>query len=90
MAHFLGRDAAAFLERPFEVLIAGCGTGQQAVQSALHYGPKARILALDLSSASLGYASRMADAFGVENVEFARATWSRSAASGPSSQRVFR
>ena len=29
----------AFLDRPFEVLIAGCGTGQQAVQAALAYGP---------------------------------------------------
>jgi SAM-dependent methyltransferase len=73
LAHFLGEERAAFLDQPFEVLIAGCGTGQQAVQAALHYGPNARILALDLSAASLGYASRMADAFGVKNVEFARA-----------------
>jgi SAM-dependent methyltransferase len=73
LAYFLGEDRAAFLDRPFEVLIAGCGTGQQAVQAALHYGPNARILALDLSAASLGYASRMADAFGVGNVAFARA-----------------
>ena len=73
LSHFLGSDRAAFLEHPFEVLIAGCGTGQQVVQSALQYGENARILALDLSSASLGYASRMADAFGVKNVEFARA-----------------
>src|SRR5262249_17350651 len=73
LAHFLGDNRAAFLERPFEVLIAGCGTGQQVVQAALHYGPNARILALDLSAASLGYAARMAEGFGVKNVEFARA-----------------
>src|SRR5215470_8742633 len=73
LARFLGEERAAFLERPFEVLIAGCGTGQQVVQAALHYGPNARILALDLSAASLGYAARMAESFGVENVEFARA-----------------
>jgi len=73
LARFLGEERAAFLERPFEVLIAGCGTGQQVVQSALHYGPNARILALDLSAASLGYAARMAESFGVKNVEFARA-----------------
>jgi SAM-dependent methyltransferase len=73
LAHFLGEKRAAFLDQPFEVLIAGCGTGQQAVHAALHYGPNARILALDLSAASLGYASRMADAFGVKNVAFARA-----------------
>ena len=83
LSHFLGRDRAAFLQRPFEVLIAGCGTGQQAVQSALHYGPNARILALDLSAASLGYASRMADGFGVENVEFARADLAQIDSFGP-------
>jgi SAM-dependent methyltransferase len=83
LAHFLGAERAAFLERPFEVLIAGCGTGQQAVQSALHYGPNARILALDLSAASLGYASRMADAFGIENVEFARADLEQIDSFGP-------
>src|SRR5215472_13337147 len=41
LARFLGEERAAFLERPFEVLIAGCGTGQQVVQAALHYGPNA-------------------------------------------------
>jgi SAM-dependent methyltransferase len=83
LANFLGRDRAAFLERPFEVLIAGCGTGQQVVQSALHYGPNARILALDLSAASLGYAARMADEFGIENVEFARADLEQIDSFGP-------
>ena len=73
LTRFLGAARAAFLERPFEVLIAGCGTGQQVVQAALHYGTNAQILALDLSAASLGYAARMAERFGVENVKFARA-----------------
>jgi 2-polyprenyl-3-methyl-5-hydroxy-6-metoxy-1,4-benzoquinol methylase len=73
LANFLGAERTTFLQQPFEVLIAGCGTGQQVVQAALHYGPNARILALDLSAASLGYAARMAQTFGVENVEFARA-----------------
>ncbi len=83
LAHFLGRDRSAFLQRPFEALIAGCGTGQQAVQSALHYGQNARILALDLSAASLGYASRMADAFGVGNVDFARGDLEQIGSFGP-------
>ena len=61
------------LGRPFEVLIAGCGTGQQAVQAALAYGPEARVLAIDLSSASLAYAARMAERFGVGNIAFAQA-----------------
>jgi SAM-dependent methyltransferase len=83
LSHFLDLDRGAFLQRPFEVLIAGCGTGQQAVQAALQYGPNARILALDLSATSLGYASRMADGFGVENVEFARADLKQIESFGP-------
>jgi SAM-dependent methyltransferase len=63
----------AFLDRPFEVLIAGCGTGQQAVQAALAYGPAARVLAVDLSAASLAYAARMAERFGAHNIAFAQA-----------------
>jgi len=63
----------AFMDRPFEVLIAGCGTGQQAVQAALAYGPEARVIAIDLSAASLAYAARMAERFGAGNVEFAQA-----------------
>jgi SAM-dependent methyltransferase len=63
----------AFLDRPFEVLIAGCGTGQQAVQTALAYGPQARVLAIDLSAASLAYAARMAERFGAGNIAFAQA-----------------
>jgi 2-polyprenyl-3-methyl-5-hydroxy-6-metoxy-1,4-benzoquinol methylase len=84
LGKFLGNERAAFLQQPFEVLIAGCGTGQQVVQAALHYGPNARILALDLSAASLGYAARMAHTFGVDNVEFARADVEQIA--GPGSQ----
>jgi hypothetical protein len=32
LGHHFRPDELAFLDRPFEVLIAGCGTGQQAVQ----------------------------------------------------------
>ena len=77
MRRSLGRyfpvEAMAFLDRPSEVLIAGCGTGQQAVQAALAYGPQARLLAIDLSAASLAYAARMAERFGATNVQFAQA-----------------
>jgi SAM-dependent methyltransferase len=55
------------------VLVAGCGTGQQAVQAALAYGPAARVLAVDLSAASLAYAARMAERFGACNIAFAQA-----------------
>lgn len=73
LGHYFSRSELAFLDRPFDVLIAGCGTGQQAVQAALAYGPGARVLAIDLSAASLAYAARMAARFGASNIEFARA-----------------
>src|SRR5690606_10753525 len=59
-----------FMDGPFDVLIAGAGTGKQALQSAFAYGPQARLLATDLSAASLGYAKSAATRYGVSNVEF--------------------
>jgi SAM-dependent methyltransferase len=73
LTHYFSAGELAFLDRPFEVLIAGCGTGQQAVQAALAYGPKARVLAIDLSAASLAYAARMAERHGAGNIAFAQA-----------------
>ncbi|MGB6538697.1 MAG: class I SAM-dependent methyltransferase, partial [Xanthobacteraceae bacterium] len=55
-----------------EALIAGCGTGLSTVEFARH-ARSARILAIDLSLASLSYAKRMADTAGLTNVEFAQA-----------------
>lgn len=55
-----------------DILIAGCGTGQHAVERALEY-PAARILAIDLSLASLGYAARKAEEMGLGNLDFAQA-----------------
>jgi SAM-dependent methyltransferase len=59
-----------FLDHPFEALIAGCGTGQQAIRAALAYGRKAHVLGLDLSATSLAYAARMAAHFGASNLAF--------------------
>jgi 2-polyprenyl-3-methyl-5-hydroxy-6-metoxy-1,4-benzoquinol methylase len=73
LGQYFTAQELAFLDRPFEVLIAGCGTGQQAVQAALAFGPHARVLAIDLSAASLAYAARMAERFGAHNIEFAQA-----------------
>jgi ubiquinone/menaquinone biosynthesis C-methylase UbiE len=53
-------------------LIAGCGTGRHVVEIAQRY-PKARILAVDLSLASLGYAARKTRELGLANVEYAQA-----------------
>ena len=61
------------LEAPCDVLIAGAGTCQQAVHSAIAYGPQARVLAIDLSAPSLAYGARMARQLGVENIRFATA-----------------
>jgi SAM-dependent methyltransferase len=55
-----------------DALIAGCGTGLSTVEFARH-AQSARILAVDLSLASLSYAKRMADQSGLSNVEFAQA-----------------
>jgi SAM-dependent methyltransferase/tetratricopeptide (TPR) repeat protein len=55
-----------------DVLIAGCGTGLSAVVFA-RGARQARILAIDLSLASLGYAKRMAQKFALTNIEFAQA-----------------
>jgi tetratricopeptide (TPR) repeat protein/SAM-dependent methyltransferase len=55
-----------------DVLIAGCGTGLSAIEFARQMR-SARILAIDLSLASLSYARRMADNCGLDNIEFAQA-----------------
>jgi tetratricopeptide (TPR) repeat protein/SAM-dependent methyltransferase len=55
-----------------EALIAGCGTGRHVVEIAQRY-PQARILAVDLSLASLGYAARKTRELGLTNVEYAQA-----------------
>lgn len=73
LTRFFAAERLAFMEGPFDVLIAGCGTGHHALLSALAYGPEARVLAIDLSAASLAYAKRMAARFGAENIEFAQA-----------------
>ena len=55
-----------------DVLVAGCGTGLGAIEFARE-ARQVRILAVDLSLASLSYAKRMAQTLGVTNVEFAQA-----------------
>lgn len=57
----------ADLERP-RVLVAGCGTGLETMRVASTYRG-ASILAVDLSAASLGYATRKARAYGLTDVE---------------------
>jgi 2-polyprenyl-3-methyl-5-hydroxy-6-metoxy-1,4-benzoquinol methylase len=53
-----------------EFLSAGCGTGQLALEIA--QSVMARVLAVDLSLASLGYARRKAMELGLDGIEFAQ------------------
>jgi SAM-dependent methyltransferase len=55
-----------------DVLIAGCGTGHQAIQAALQYRG-ARVLAVDLSLASLAYAKRKTQELGMTGLDYAQA-----------------
>jgi 2-polyprenyl-3-methyl-5-hydroxy-6-metoxy-1,4-benzoquinol methylase len=68
-------------EQGLDVLIAGCGTGLSTIEFA-RQTPRARILAIDLSVASLCYAQRMAESYGLSNVEFGQADIMTMAASG--------
>ncbi len=57
--------------RAMEVLIAGCGTGQHAIQRAQQF-QAANVLAIDLSLASLGYAIRKTRELGLTNLRYAQ------------------
>jgi SAM-dependent methyltransferase len=55
-----------------DILVAGCGTGRHAIEIARLYRG-AKILAIDLSLASLAHAKRKTDELGLENIEFGHA-----------------
>jgi len=55
-----------------DILIAGCGTGQQALDAANLFAAS-RLLAIDLSLPSLAFAQRKARELGITNIEFAQA-----------------
>jgi 2-polyprenyl-3-methyl-5-hydroxy-6-metoxy-1,4-benzoquinol methylase/Tfp pilus assembly protein PilF len=59
-------------ETRFDILIAGCGTGQQPIEAAQRF-PNARVLAIDLSRASLAYAQRKTKTAGLTNIDYAQA-----------------
>jgi SAM-dependent methyltransferase len=81
---FEGADPVAGLRRlrPSEqtpqpdILIAGCGTGQESIEVAQQF-PSARVLAVDLSLASLAYAVRKAREMRIDNVDHAQADLSK-------------
>jgi len=72
LATFFKPSRLAFMDAPHNVLIAGCGTGHQAVYWALN-SPHARVTAVDLSLSALAYASKMAERYATKNIEFQQA-----------------
>jgi len=55
-----------------EILVAGCGTGQHSLHTATRFAD-VRVLAVDLSLASLAYAQRQTENLGIRNIEFGQA-----------------
>jgi 2-polyprenyl-3-methyl-5-hydroxy-6-metoxy-1,4-benzoquinol methylase/cytochrome c-type biogenesis protein CcmH/NrfG len=55
-----------------DILIAGCGTGLHAINEAQRFSG-ARLLAIDLSLSSLGYAKRKSQEYGLTMIEYAQA-----------------
>ena len=66
------RPRALAAGAPRAILVAGGGTGQHPIQVALRY-PESEVLAVDISRASLAYASRMAARYGAANLSFGQA-----------------
>jgi len=64
-----------------DVLSAGCGTGLSVIQF-VRENPQVRVLAVDLSLASLSYAKRIALSLGLGDIEFARGDINRLASIG--------
>jgi SAM-dependent methyltransferase/thioredoxin-like negative regulator of GroEL len=57
---------------PCDILVAGCGTGQHAIDVARR-SADARVLAIDLSLSSLAYARRKTRALALGNIDYAQA-----------------
>jgi ubiquinone/menaquinone biosynthesis C-methylase UbiE len=55
-----------------DILIAGAGTGRQAIEVVRQFS-HSRVLAVDLSSKALAYAKRKSDELGVKNIEYGQA-----------------
>jgi 2-polyprenyl-3-methyl-5-hydroxy-6-metoxy-1,4-benzoquinol methylase len=64
-------DRSPASSRP-QILVAGCGTGQQSIRISQQF-PEARILAVDLSKTSLAYAIRKTRELDVSSIEYAQA-----------------
>jgi 2-polyprenyl-3-methyl-5-hydroxy-6-metoxy-1,4-benzoquinol methylase len=59
-------------KKKLNVLVAGCGTGRQAIRLASYFNDL-NIVAIDLSGRSLAYAKQQASKYNVENIQFIQA-----------------
>ena len=80
-------DSAAAAGGVQDILIAGCGTGEHPFDIA-QKSPQARILAVDLSLASLAYARRKTREEGLSNIEYAQADILKLSAIGRTFDRI--
>jgi tetratricopeptide (TPR) repeat protein/SAM-dependent methyltransferase len=71
-ALFPSLSAGSAAREGCDVLIAGCGTGHCAIEAARRYRG-ARVLAVDLSLTSLGYAMRKTRELNITNIDYAQA-----------------
>jgi 2-polyprenyl-3-methyl-5-hydroxy-6-metoxy-1,4-benzoquinol methylase len=65
LSHWQGKNK-------LNVLVAGCGTGRQAIRLASYFNDL-NIIAIDLSGRSLAYAKQQASKYNVENIQFIQA-----------------
>jgi len=65
LSHWHGKDK-------LNVLVAGCGTGRQAIRLASYFNDL-NVVAIDLSGRSLAYAKQQAKKYKVENIQFIQA-----------------
>ena len=69
---FPASDFQSLAKTDIDILIAGCGTGQHAIETTQRF-PAARVLAIDLSLTSLAYAVRKTRETGLRNVDYGQA-----------------
>lgn len=68
----LGEAPVVWPSANLDILVAGCGTGAHSIDTALRF-PQARVLAVDISRASLAYARRQSRELGPTNIDYAQA-----------------
>jgi len=82
-----GGGSATGSEPEPDILVAGCGTGKH-VFDIVQQWPRARVLAIDLSRASLAYARRKTREAGLAGIEYAQADILKLAGCGRTFDRI--